>query len=303
MDIEQLLKNAIEKHKDKIVKPILDKDGDEEDNNEQINRLAIELARLERNNGVDSPLKLFELYYNRIIHRAKPLTPIRQFDKALKNLEEGHGSNELFKDAVKSFCSQPVNVIIEQFAELIAYQESLDELNRQFFPNMYNDGEDLDSNLDSNYSQRGRAKRKPFNVKTYMEENYPGGLKEMFNYWKNMEDDKGHSKEYFLNENATTFIDRCNNTSGTKVAQLIISDEVDEENDRLILIGMLRAIQDSIPKRVINFSYFVSSRFGFKIWDKTIYQHKDKEELTKIIEDCKEILKKHKKIKACNLSH
>jgi hypothetical protein len=98
-------------------------------------------------------------------------------------------------------------------------------------------------------------------------------------------------REWFANEQ-DTWIERFVYPNQIQVSPIEIESKVNEDgNNRLVLIGILSAIQEATGAG-FNFDTFVFKRFGILRFKHAKSAHKDKPFFLKIFKECSDILKK-----------
>jgi hypothetical protein len=98
-------------------------------------------------------------------------------------------------------------------------------------------------------------------------------------------------KEWFPDETKETWIQRFVYPCEDAINPIKIEPIVKTENNRLILIAVLGAIQDS-DKTNFEYSKFVLERFGIKAFKKIKNEHRDKPKFIESYKKCETIMKK-----------
>ncbi len=135
--MEKAVEEAIEKHYERLIikEKTLYQSGKirEETAKEQLNRLSDESHKLERNGAYES--FVYSLYtYTERVKDEKPPTPSDEiFETALDKFQKERGKSAIIGEEVKEWCSQPIENIINDLAQYLAYKKAIDTLRKIVF--------------------------------------------------------------------------------------------------------------------------------------------------------------------------
>jgi hypothetical protein len=299
MENKRTYNELVKEYTQELTKPLIIKRNSGKTHNEipvdTLNRVSNEFDKIQwlfvGSYKLEAGVKLLELYVERERYRIPDEEMEESIYEALQKLKSERCDNTEYGKVLELWSSQPFENIVDEYAKFVAYRNAAHELHNKGLPPFIVDTDKIE-NVNIIKVKKSKPTKNPFNVKLWFEKEYPGGLVRMFNHFKNLkEDDKGRKVTYFANENENTFLDRCNNLTGGKVKPMIVEAEAISGSDRLVLLAMLRAIQETMPRKAIAYQDFVEVRFGIKNWDFAFHQHHEKNEFSILQKMCESLIK------------
>lgn len=98
-----------------------------------------------------------------------------------------------------------------------------------------------------------------------------------------------HKYAEVIKEDKATWLKRFEYPGGPPVNRIEVEERAKEGSDRLVIIGILSAIQECLGG-AFNFDDFALKRFGFKGFKSARYNNKDKDSFKKVFKYCEKLL-------------